>query len=176
MMFRYFLASCLFVGLVMANVDNNDLSEDSSGPGSSSSSSEERPKSHMTGGISPMDLTNLDNLAKVQNLSDFSIKMLNAKSNDMFHSSRIRVVDATRQLVAGLKYKITFYMGQTECAKNRVRHEELTQSRCPISDKTEAKFNKCTVTVWEKPWEKYVGMFDDHCDAVPRQEAMQSAK
>lgn len=110
-MMRLYVTVGLLIGLTMASVDNNGVSEEES--------SEER-KPHIVGGVTPLDLTNLDNLAKVQNLTDFSVKMLNAKSNELYHSSRIRIVDASRQLVAGLKYKITFYMGQTECAKNRV--------------------------------------------------------
>lgn len=117
-MFRIFILFLFTIGLTFASVSNNDITSESSEENNVDRNQNKKPPK--VGGAMTLDLTNLDNLQKVQQLTDFSVKSINAKSNDLYHHSRIRILGASRQLVAGLKYNITFTMGQTECAKNRV--------------------------------------------------------
>jgi len=132
-------------------------------------SCEIKPKTeHVLGGFSPMDLSNRETNARVQNVSKFAMKSLNEKSNDLYHHAPLRVLDAKSQVVAGTKYVINIYTGQTTCAKNQVQADQVTGERCPLSNDANAKFSKCEMTVWEKPWENFIKLLNDNCTPVAR--------
>lgn len=56
----------------------------------------------------------------------------------------------------------------------QVQPDQVTSERCPISNAETAKFRKCEVTVWEKPWMNFIEMLNDKCTEVPRATAMAS--
>lgn len=80
-----------------------------------------KPKeTHVLGGFSNMDLSNQETLVRVQNVTKFAMKSLNGKSNELYHHNHIRILDAKSQVVAGSKFVINLYTGETTCAKNQV--------------------------------------------------------
>lgn len=78
------------------------------------------PDGAAPGGFRPMDQTDPQVKEQVQNLTKFAVKTLDAKANDQYHSQLVRVSDAQYQIVQGANYRITFYIGQSKCQRDKV--------------------------------------------------------
>lgn len=79
-------------------------------------------------------------------LSDFVLASVDAQSNAMHAQRLVRVIEAQRQIVSGVKTKMIIELGYTKCRKSK----ELERDKCEIDDSRE--HNYCSVTVWEQPW------------------------
>ncbi|XP_041646539.1 kininogen-1 [Cheilinus undulatus] len=77
-----------------------------------------------------------------------SISKFNSMSNSTHLFSLHNVGPATRQVVAGLRYKLSFDMRKTICAK--AEHNEL--SEICVHDDTNKEFAYCNSTVDTAPW------------------------
>ena len=81
---------------------------------------------NVVGGASSVDVNDVDLLAAL----DAGMLALNAQSNSLYLYQRVRVVSATKQVVAGLKYTIQIEMGTSECLKTV---ESSSLDECPIA-------------------------------------------
>jgi hypothetical protein len=93
------------------------------------------------GGSSGVPLDDEAMLAALQ----AGMKIMNQQSNSGKLQLVVRVLEVTRQVVAGLKYVIRIEMGQSEC---RISDDERTLEECPV-DSTAIH----ELTIWDQPWE-----------------------
>lgn len=75
----------------------------------------------IAGGYQPMDQADPEVKQQLQDLTKFAVKTMDSKSNDLYHGHVVRVTEAEYQIVEGANYQITFYIGQSQCQKNKVR-------------------------------------------------------
>jgi len=90
-------------------------------------------------------------------LTEFVMSSLDAQSNAMHAQKVVRVIEAQRQVVSGVKTKMLMEIGYTTCRK----HKELERSKCDIDESREHNF--CRVTVWEQPWKNTKKVTDSKC-------------
>ncbi|KRX39420.1 L-cystatin, partial [Trichinella sp. T9] len=122
----------------------------------------------LLGGENSLDVDN----DKVESLAFRALQQENMRSNSLNHLVLIRVKDATSQIVAGINYKLTIYVGESECSKNTVSAQDAHQNRCKLVSGDDARL--CKVTIHEKPWLNVFEVADFDCTSVPRAEALQA--
>ncbi|KRX28128.1 L-cystatin, partial [Trichinella nelsoni] len=122
----------------------------------------------LLGGENPLDVDN----DKVERLAFRALQQENMRSNSLNHLVLIRVKDATSQIVAGINYKLTIYVGESECSKKTVSAQDAHQNRCKLVSGDDARL--CKVTIHEKPWLNVFEVADFDCTSVPRAEALQA--
>merc|ERR1711865_561908 len=96
---------------------------------------------NVVGGASSVDTNDVDMNAAL----DAGMLALNAQSNSMYLHQALRVVSATKQVVAGLKYTIQIEMGTSECLKTV---EDSSLDACPVNSDTEIH----SLVVIEQAW------------------------
>ena len=77
---------------------------------------------------------------QVQEVSKYASDVISDRSNSFYHKKLIHVHEATRQVVAGLKYNLTLDLGTTICRKNEVVAE--TQDRCSLKEDNVSTVNE----------------------------------
>lgn len=92
-----------------------------------------RSSDQMTGGVTPMDI----NSKKTKELSDFAVSAIAIRSNEPNAPSNVRVLKATKQVVAGMMYTLELELKFTDCQQN---------------NKSCIRRQKCNVSIWEQPW------------------------
>jgi len=100
----------------------------------------------MIGGVHDVDLDEKNE--ELHELVNFVVDNVDRMSNAMHAQKLVKIIEAKRQLVSGLKTKLVIELGYTGCRK----HKELDKSQCEIDESRTHQF--CNVTVWEKPWLK----------------------
>ncbi|XP_028844006.1 cystatin-like [Denticeps clupeoides] len=108
----------------------------------------------MVGG--PMDVDINDQSA--QNALKFAVAQHNKGSNDVFVSAVQNVIEARKQVVAGIKYIFEVQMARTQCKKGGV--EELCEFH---EDPALAKPFTCTFEVWSRPWMNSIVLLKNTC-------------
>merc|ERR1711865_1317271 len=73
------------------------------------------------------------------------MRIMNQKSTSDRLQLVVRVLQVTRQVVAGFKYVIRIEMGRTEC---EISADERTLEECPVDSTTIHE-----LTIWDQPWE-----------------------
>lgn len=107
----------------------------------------------LLGGFSPVD----PDSAEMAKLTDFVMTSVDAQSNAMHAQKLVRVIEAQRQVVSGVKTKMVIEIGYTQCRKSR----QLEREKCEFDDSREHNF--CKVTVWEQPWMKTRKVTESKC-------------
>eukprot|EP00307_Rebecca_sp_RCC1486_P007031 CAMPEP_0119411854 /NCGR_PEP_ID=MMETSP1335-20130426/4457_1 /TAXON_ID=259385 /ORGANISM="Chrysoculter rhomboideus, Strain RCC1486" /LENGTH=218 /DNA_ID=CAMNT_0007436527 /DNA_START=104 /DNA_END=762 /DNA_ORIENTATION=+ len=82
----------------------------------------------------------------VLSAAHWSLGEINRQRNSMYALSFVRVVRATSQVVAGIKYTITFEAGESSCRNDGHAHE---LSECPLSETARKELH--TVEVRAEP-------------------------
>uniref|UniRef100_A0A914X6R0 Cystatin domain-containing protein n=1 Tax=Plectus sambesii TaxID=2011161 RepID=A0A914X6R0_9BILA len=80
---------------------------------------------------------------------------VNKESNELYHSMPIKIIKATSQVVAGVSYELEVLVGESDCAKNTVSHEQVSATRCSLKETSTAPKKVCKFTVWQKSWENF---------------------
>ncbi|NXP55801.1 CYT protein, partial [Heliornis fulica] len=95
----------------------------------------------------PMSIpdTNDDGL---QRALQFAMSEYNKASNDMYSSRVVRIIDAKRQIVSGIKYIMKVEIGRTTCPKPATDLQS-----CAFHDTPQmAKHITCNFVVYTVPW------------------------
>jgi major membrane immunogen (membrane-anchored lipoprotein) len=129
-----------------------------------------RPDGAQPGGFQPMNQADPQVKEQVQNLTKFAVKTLDAKANDQYHSQLVRVSDAQYQFAQGVNYRITFYIGQSKCQRDKDGNSKFDAGTCSLKD--DGTYQTCTVTIWEKKWEDFLNITDSSCTIVSKEEAL----
>ena len=98
----------------------------------------------LVGGWIPKDIDH----ESVKDNAKYAVKLLNDQSNDMYFQNLIHIHDVEAQVVAGVKYNITFDMSKTICRKNEIDSDKPEQC---VPDRN-ATIKRCNVVVWDRPW------------------------
>ncbi|KAL7070326.1 hypothetical protein ACQ4LE_010271 [Meloidogyne hapla] len=93
-----------------------------------------------------------------QNVSSEDIKELaikgltkiNAQSNSAHLIGLAEIVKAESQVVSGVLYILTLRVGKTDCLKNQVNSDNLSECNKYNGDLNDTKFY--TVKIWQQPW------------------------
>lgn len=75
----------------------------------------------------------------------------NTYSNSMFHHAMLRYENATKQVVAGIRYSFLAVFVETACRKT-IRHYGSPLSWCKAKLQPDAKVYRCRVSVLYQPW------------------------
>lgn len=70
----------------------------------------------------------------VQKASQFAAKSISDRSNSMNTLKMVHVHEAKRQIVAGIKYNVTFDVGHTNCSKHQVNTMNTNEANYCIVD------------------------------------------
>ena len=92
-----------------------------------------RNKRGIVGGVTPMDI----NEDKVKELAKLTVSTFSERSNESDAPKVFRMLSASKQVVAGIKYKLNFEIGFTECTED---------------SKTCTGLQRCVVSIVEQPW------------------------
>ncbi|XP_038607667.1 cystatin-like [Tachyglossus aculeatus] len=112
-----------------------------------------RPR--LLGGRIPADA----NEEGVQRALQFALDEYNKASNDKYGSRVARLVQAHRQIVAGVKYYLDVEIGRTTCTKS-----VSDLASCPFHDKPELKKQTfCSFEVYFVPWLSKTKLLKNTC-------------
>lgn len=106
---------------------------------------------HLPGGRVPVEPNNeilVSTLSAVERKLDESI-------NSPFVHRIGKVVEASSQVVAGIKFYVTFELNETTCKKSVT----TDVSSCNTYSKTE----KCYAEIWTQPWAKHTELVTLRC-------------
>lgn len=68
------------------------------------------------------------NSSEITEAAKYAFKRVNAGINSLSHLKLLTIVDAQSQVVAGVKYRITFDIAHTKCKRNDNLSEEALAS------------------------------------------------
>jgi hypothetical protein len=83
-------------------------------------------KTPMLGGFMPVDVTSQD----LNELVNFVVESIDQQSNAMHAQKLVKILEAQKQVVSGVKTKIVLELGYTSCRK----HASLDKSQCTIDE------------------------------------------
>lgn len=118
------------------------------------------------GGWKDMDL----NDETVLQAGNFAHQEMKLKSNSMYRTRMGKVVKASSQLVAGIKYRLTMEVDVTDCRENGQELENLVGCHT-------IRMEKCEVEVWYQAWRSpamQLTSFNCENANVPQQESSES--
>ncbi|MEU7145909.1 cystatin family protein [Nocardia sp. NPDC046473] len=95
---------------------------------------------------------------EVATATAFAVSDINIRSNAPHYSKLIRIVDAQRQINAGVRYRIVFDMAETFCRKT-----ETVNTNCAVDP--QGRQDRCTARVWVQPWQNFTRLQDFECQA-----------
>ncbi|XP_009509780.2 cystatin-C [Phalacrocorax carbo] len=117
--------------------------------------SEDRPR--LVG--APVDIPNTDNDEGLQRALQFAMAEYNKASNDMYSSRVVRVINAKKQIVSGIKYLIKVEIGRTTCSKPATDLQS-----CTFHDEPQmAKHTICNFVVYTVPWLNQIKLLKSEC-------------
>ncbi|XP_028824173.1 cathepsin F-like [Denticeps clupeoides] len=104
----------------------------------------------------------------------FAEERYNRGSNAATIRRVIRVLSATKQLVKGVKYRITVEIGNTMCKKNS--QLGVSDGCAFTSEPQKLKMEVCVFEVWDVPWQSKSTLVKQKCQpAVPPKEPRKMA-
>uniref|UniRef100_A0A915BBN6 Cysteine proteinase n=1 Tax=Parascaris univalens TaxID=6257 RepID=A0A915BBN6_PARUN len=98
---------------------------------------------------------------KYEEMSWRAVTKLNKESNDHFHWIPLRVLRVRMQLVAGMKYKLELLIGESNCAKNKVGHDDVREKPCKTNES--AKQLVCNIEIIRREWENIEEITNKGC-------------
>ncbi|XP_028926920.1 LOW QUALITY PROTEIN: cystatin-like [Ornithorhynchus anatinus] len=115
----------------------------------------EQDRPRLLGGALPAD----ENEEGVQRALQFAMGEYNRASNDKYGSRVARLVQAHRQIVAGVKYYLDVEIGRTTCTKS-----VSDLASCPFHDRPELKKQTfCSFEVLSVPWLSKTKLLKNNC-------------
>ncbi|NWS53622.1 CYT protein, partial [Chunga burmeisteri] len=107
----------------------------------------------------PMVIEDPENDESLERVLHFAVAEYNKASNDMYYSRVVRVISATRQIVAGIKYTIKVEIARTTCQKPATDIQN-----CAFHDVPQmAKHAVCTFVVYSIPWQNQITLQSSSC-------------
>ncbi|XP_068116627.1 cathepsin F [Hyperolius riggenbachi] len=85
---------------------------------------------------------------EIKKLVELAVRDYNSLSDSDAIYRQLRISDARKQLVAGIKYEFNVFLGRTLCKKGR----EETVNSCPLHDTAQVKGVKCNFSMLRVPW------------------------
>ncbi|XP_078516960.1 cathepsin F [Lissotriton helveticus] len=114
------------------------------------------------------------NDTKVLKMATFATDELNKRSNDLFTYGVMEVLEAQKQLVNGVNYKIKVRLGATMCRKNVNKDYEL--ENCPLATGGNLKEMECDVLVYEELMTDRAELRKSNCSPVSSSKSSGSEK
>uniref|UniRef100_A0A1W7RAP8 Cysteine peptidase n=1 Tax=Hadrurus spadix TaxID=141984 RepID=A0A1W7RAP8_9SCOR len=108
---------------------------------------------------------------KTKQLAVYSTEHISFVSNSIFHRKLIEILDAKKQVVAGLQYELRLIIGETLCQKDSISFNEA--QNCSL--RNPEFVDTCTVTVWEKAWLNSTKINNFMCSASSHPETLKKA-
>merc|ERR1712218_102623 len=87
-----------------------------------------------------------------------ALQQLEKSSNNVNARKIIKIIKVESQIVAGVKYTVTFQLALTDCDKG-VNPEELSSCKESIDSQRE----ECKITIWEQPWMDFIQVEKQAC-------------
>ncbi|OPJ81643.1 cystatin [Patagioenas fasciata monilis] len=107
----------------------------------------------------PVDVDNADNDEGLQRALRFAMAEYNKASNDMYSSRVVRVINAKRQIVSGVKYIMKVEIARTTCTKPATDLQS-----CAFHDAPQmAKHTICDFVVYTVPWLNEIKLLHSSC-------------
>ncbi|NXU56715.1 CYT protein, partial [Turnix velox] len=107
----------------------------------------------------PVTISDAGNDEGLQRALNFAMTEYNRASNDMYSSRVVRVINAKKQIVAGIKYIMTVEIGRTTCPK-----PAADLQTCAFHDAPQmAKHTICDFVVYTVPWLNQIKLLESRC-------------
>ncbi len=106
-----------------------------------------RDTSTVVGGKRPADVNEEGVLAA----ATAAVKHIDTASNSVYSTALLRVVSATKQVVAGLKYSLVLEAAPTTCTKRSIAEDDPSRGECSPDPSRATRY---TVSVLSQPWRK----------------------
>ncbi|NXM33623.1 CYT protein, partial [Oxyruncus cristatus] len=107
----------------------------------------------------PEVIDNPENDEGLQRALQFAMTAYNRASNDMYSSRVVRIISATRQIVAGVKYVMEVEIARTTCTK-----PAADLQHCAFLEEPQmAKHTTCKFVVLNVPWRNQVELLGSKC-------------
>ncbi|XP_076318625.1 L-cystatin [Tachypleus tridentatus] len=114
----------------------------------------------MPGGWENADVDNND----VKKAANFATKQLNSRFDDVHHHKLVKIYEAQKQVVSGMKYKVLIEIAATTCKKSEVSLNEVEDCDVDISGVRKL----CNVVVWVQVWIPRAELTEFHCLEKPQ--------
>ncbi|XP_028391106.1 cathepsin L-like [Dendronephthya gigantea] len=85
---------------------------------------------------------------EIKGAISFAMKKLNMMSNNYYRYMSIETIDATKQVVSGMKYCTVVAVGSSSKCPKRPDNVDATLEECPVEEKE----MECRFFVWEQVW------------------------
>ncbi|NWS71370.1 CYT protein, partial [Crotophaga sulcirostris] len=108
----------------------------------------------------PVDIDSPENDEGLQRALHFAVAEYNKASNDMYSGRAVRVLSASRQIVAGIKYIMKVEMGRTTCTKPATDLQSCAFHNAPQM----AKRTVCDFVVYTIPWRNEIRLLENNCN------------
>ncbi|NWR66900.1 CYT protein, partial [Bucorvus abyssinicus] len=105
----------------------------------------------------PVDITDPANDSGLQRALHFAMEQYNKGSNDMYASRVVRVIQAQRQIVAGIKYTIEAEIARTTCPKPAADLQS-----CAFAPQM-GEHTICNFVVYTVPWLNKTQLLESRC-------------
>ncbi|XP_049636149.1 cystatin-M [Suncus etruscus] len=118
-----------------------------------------QPHEHLVGGrqeLSPDD-------PQVKKVAQAAVANYNMGSNSMYVFRDTKIIRATSQLVAGVKYTLTMDLGSTSCRKTTLSGEQMDFTTCPLAADEEQEKLRCTFEILVVPWKNSSQLLSHDC-------------
>ena len=105
----------------------------------------------------------IGNDREVQNAIKFAMNKLNAMSNNYYRYMAFETVDATKQVVEGMRYCAVVAVGSSSKCPKSPENVDATLDECPVEEME----MECRFVVWERMWlaepEEQIKLIEHKC-------------
>ncbi|XP_069682652.1 uncharacterized protein [Periplaneta americana] len=125
-----------------------------------------RVKRQIPGGLSPANVSD----PVIQEMANIGLNHINSQSNSACTQEIVRIIEARKQVVAGMMYTVTMEVGCTTCLKGQNGDANICNQH--------SNNQICVVKVWDKPWLNFREVQEATCSAAsqPATETANRAK
>ncbi|XP_052029413.1 cystatin-M [Apodemus sylvaticus] len=103
---------------------------------------------------------------RVQKAAQAAVASYNMGSDSLYYFKDTKVINASCQLVAGMKFYLTMDIESTQCAKTRVSGDHMDFTTCPLAAGEQQEKLRCNFEVLEVPWENTTQLLKHDCMRV----------
>jgi len=89
----------------------------------------------------------------------FAANVLSDRENSIYHKKLVRINEAQKQIVSGIKYRINLEMMTTNCRKNEIQRYDI--EKCGINETQDSEL--CNVEVYVQAWNNKRELISSDC-------------
>ncbi|GAB1302037.1 Cystatin E/M [Apodemus speciosus] len=103
---------------------------------------------------------------RVQKAAQAAVASYNMGSDSLYYFKDTKVINASCQVVAGIKCFLMMDIESTECTKSRVSGDHMDLTTCPLAAGEQQEKLRCYFEVLEVPWRNTTQLLKHDCMRV----------